>query len=102
MKETNNYFSATDRVNNVVEINAAKIPKGMTIDDYIKEFIHKPADSCISMNRKNHGGKGILEQVEYCNTDSSLKDKLKTTPDRGIKKISKIFRVDWSKVFKIK
>lgn len=30
----------------------------------------------------------------------NLKDKLKTTPDRGIKKISKVFRVDWSKVFK--
>lgn len=34
--------------------------------------------------------------------EDSLKDKLKTTPDRGIKKISKVFRVDWGKVFKIK
>ena len=29
-----------------------------------------------------------------------LKDKLRTTPDRGIKKVSKVFRVNWSKVFK--
>ena len=36
--------------------------------------------------------------IDLC--DSILKDKLKTTPDRGIKKISKVFRVDWSKVFK--
>lgn len=46
-------------------------------------------------------------EKEFNNTDwndqqvwNSLKDKLKTTPDRGIKKISKTFRVDWSKVFK--
>ena len=32
--------------------------------------------------------------------EDSLKDKLKITPDRGIKRISKVFRVDWSKVFK--
>lgn len=36
--------------------------------------------------------------IDLC--DSILKDKLKATPDRGIKKISKVFRVDWSKVFK--
>lgn len=35
-------------------------------------------------------------------TENNLKDKLKTTPDRGIKKISKVFRVNWGKVFKIK
>jgi hypothetical protein len=29
-----------------------------------------------------------------------LKDRLRTTPDRGIKKVSKTFRVDWGKVFK--
>ena len=42
---------------------------------------------------------------DYCRTelnkfDDNLKDKLKTTPDPGIKRISKMFRVDWSKVFK--
>ena len=37
---------------------------------------------------------------DYCNANSALKDKLKTTPDPAIKKISKAFRVDWSKVFK--
>ena len=31
---------------------------------------------------------------------NNLKDKLKTTPDQGTKRISKVFRVDWSKVFK--
>ena len=31
---------------------------------------------------------------------NNLKDKLKTTPDPGINRISKVFRVDWSKVFK--
>lgn len=31
---------------------------------------------------------------------NNLKDKLKTTPDSGIKRITKVFRVDWSKVFK--
>jgi hypothetical protein len=35
-------------------------------------------------------------------TENNLKDKLKTTPNRGIKKISKVFRVNWGKVFKIK
>ena len=33
-------------------------------------------------------------------TWNNLKDKLKTTPDPWIKRIGKIFRVDWSKVFK--
>ena len=38
---------------------------------------------------------------QFDNADwGNLKDKLKTTPDRRIKRISKIFRVDWSRVFK--
>ena len=32
--------------------------------------------------------------------EDNLRDKLKTTPDPWIKRIGKIFRVDWSKVFK--
>ena len=36
--------------------------------------------------------------IDLC--DSILKDKLKVTPDRGIKRISKVFRVNWSKIFK--
>ena len=36
--------------------------------------------------------------IDLC--DSILKDKLKTTPDRGIKRISKVFRVNWSKILK--
>ena len=42
---------------------------------------------------------------DYCKTElnkfeNNLKDKLKTTPDPGINRISKVFRIDWSKVFK--
>ena len=36
--------------------------------------------------------------IDLC--DSILKDKLKTTPDPGVERISKVFRVNWSKVFK--
>ena len=48
---------------------------------------------CVSLKPKSNIIK--CELVE-----DNLKDKLKTTPDRGIKRISKIFRVDWSKIFK--
>jgi len=37
---------------------------------------------------------------DYCNANSSLKDKLRTTPDSHILRISKVFRIDWSKIFK--
>jgi 5'(3')-deoxyribonucleotidase len=78
-EEANDYFSTTEK----------------------EDWIGSKYDTCITEESKIKSKK----IKAYCKTELNkfediLKDKLKTTPDRGIKKISKIFRVDWSKVFK--
>jgi hypothetical protein len=37
---------------------------------------------------------------DYCNANSGLKDKLKTTPDSHIRRLKLNLTIDWSKVFK--
>ena len=66
-------------------------------------------DNGVYVNKRCRNESDFINYMEnHFNTENwndqqvwnNLKDKLKTTPDRGIKKISKVFRVEWSKVFK--
>ena len=82
-EETNDYFSTTE-----------KLIKGRYIIG-LDPFTDKDkSDFAVYMERQLTGSWN--DQQVWNN----LKDKLKATPDRGIKKISKVFRVDWSKIFK--
>jgi hypothetical protein len=97
IQETNDYFSTTEGSNYTTKNG---VVKGINTDRYIMvmDFSEKNSNSFSALVEIRDG----CYVSEYCNANSALKDKLKTTPDRGIKKISKVFRVDWGKVFKIK
>ena len=75
-EETNDYFSTTENWK-----------------QFVKEYnFEKKHSSVFSFSARN------IIKCELA--EDNLKDKLKATPDRGIKRISKAFRVDWSKIFK--
>lgn len=73
-QETNDYFSTTDNI--ILKDRQINITSSIT-----NHLLNYP-------------------EIEYCNANSGLKDKLKTTPDPAIKKITKIFRINWNKIFK--
>ena len=82
-EETNDYFSTTE-----------KLIKGRYIIGF-DPFTDKYKSDFAAYMEKQLTGSWNDQQVW-----NNLKDKLKSTPDRGIKRISKTFRVNWSKVFK--
>ena len=83
-QETNDYFSTTENSRYIIGIDP--VVEG-------KDFSY-------TFSYKSNIIKGDLVGDEYCNANSALKDKLKTTPDPAIKKIKWSFRVDWNKLFK--
>ena len=107
-EETNDYFTKNERITRVLKgahpFDPSKFPNSSSplesLADVIitdlkaGDFIDKDENGAY----RNYRGKSNIIMCELA--EDNLKDKLKTTPDRGIKKISKVFRVDWSKVFK--
>lgn len=127
-EETNDYFSTTEKLkvektqNGIFSFSRSNIIKGESMKEDCLSELHDVIitdlkdgdilDECnngVYINKEHKHESYFIDYMEnHLNTGSwndqqvwnNLKDKLKATPDRGIKKISKVFRVNWSKVFK--
>jgi hypothetical protein len=84
-QETNDYFSTTENSRYIIGVDPAVEGKDFS-------YIYK-----------SHISRCGLVKDDYCNANSSLKDKLKTTPAPAIRRVVKCtFRVNWNKIFKKK
>ena len=92
-QETNDYFSTTSTSGETNKI-------WMSFDGWKleKDFASKANKMALDhwATYKNNISNSEIVDDDYCNANSNLKDKLKTTPSAGLTWLSKSFRINWN------